>query len=173
MASDRLESYETLSPRQQKEALSTGPDFVCIGMPKAGTGWLFDQLRFHPDFWMPPVKEIDYLHRPFPALKHANKLLSRVSRSADRGRTDKAMDGTELAFVTEAVALTGQKMDVGRYAQLFRHKGHLISGDISPDYSSMNSDQIEQVAKHLPHLRIILLVRDPVSRAWSHISLLH
>ena len=125
MASDRLESYETLSPRQQKEALSTGPDFVCIGMPKAGTGWLFDQLRFHPDFWMPPVKEIDYLHRPFPALKHANKLLSRVSRSADRGRTDKAMDGTELAFVTEAVALT----IVRRHERPAPHRRHL------PDYS--------------------------------------
>jgi hypothetical protein len=34
-----------------------GPDFLCVGVPKAGTGWLFDQLNAHPDFWMPPVKE--------------------------------------------------------------------------------------------------------------------
>ena len=34
-----------------------GPDFICVGMPKAGTGWLFDQLRYHPDFCVPePVK---------------------------------------------------------------------------------------------------------------------
>ncbi len=38
-----------------------GPDFICIGLPKAGTGWLYDQLDNHPDFWMPPVKELLYL----------------------------------------------------------------------------------------------------------------
>ena len=42
-------------------SLPVGPDFICIGMQKAGTGWAYDQLQYHPDFWMPPVKEIHYL----------------------------------------------------------------------------------------------------------------
>ena len=45
---------------------SAGPNFICIGMAKAGTGWLFDQLKHHPDFWMPPIKEFGYLKRDKP-----------------------------------------------------------------------------------------------------------
>src|SRR4029078_219812 len=38
-----------------------GPDFLCVGAQKAGTSWLYRQLEPHPDFWMPPVKELHYL----------------------------------------------------------------------------------------------------------------
>src|SRR3954454_22181194 len=41
----------------------SGPDFLCIGAQKAGTGWLYEQLRSHPDFWMPPMKELHYFDR--------------------------------------------------------------------------------------------------------------
>jgi hypothetical protein len=37
------------------------PDFLCVGAQKAGTSWLYRQLEPHPDFWMPPVKELHYL----------------------------------------------------------------------------------------------------------------
>ena len=36
------------------------PDFLCVGAQKAGTSWLYRQLEPHPDFWMPPVKELHY-----------------------------------------------------------------------------------------------------------------
>ena len=34
------------------------PDFLCVGAQKGGTSWLYRQLEAHPDFWMPPVKEL-------------------------------------------------------------------------------------------------------------------
>jgi len=37
------------------------PDFLCVGAHKAGSTWLYQQLDSHPDFWMPPVKELHYL----------------------------------------------------------------------------------------------------------------
>jgi hypothetical protein len=37
------------------------PDFLCVGAQKAGTSWLYRELEPHPDFWMPPVKELHYL----------------------------------------------------------------------------------------------------------------
>ena len=40
-----------------------GPNFLCIGAQKAGTGWLYEQLRSHSDFWMPPLKELHYFDR--------------------------------------------------------------------------------------------------------------
>ena len=43
----RLPDRERTVPRR------SGPDFICIGMQKAGTRWLYQQLRGHPEFWMP------------------------------------------------------------------------------------------------------------------------
>jgi hypothetical protein len=36
------------------------PDFVGIGAMKAGTTWIYRQLREHPDIWFGPRKEIHY-----------------------------------------------------------------------------------------------------------------
>lgn len=36
------------------------PDFICIGMQKAGTTWLAANLSKHPAVWVPPIKEIHY-----------------------------------------------------------------------------------------------------------------
>jgi hypothetical protein len=147
-----------------------GPDFICVGMPKAGTGWLYDQLLVHPDFWMPPVKEIDYLDHDRPKMKHAIAKLERA-QSGSRVRR-RALDERDRQFLQEAAACGGQARDYARYASLFRPKEQLLSGDISPSYSRLEENVIGEIAKHLPQLKIILLVRDPVARAWSHISLL-
>lgn len=48
------------------------PDFIGIGAPKAGTTWLYYQLKDHPDLWLPPVKELHYFNWPrFPRLGKA------------------------------------------------------------------------------------------------------
>ncbi len=38
------------------------PNFLIIGAEKAGTTWLYDRLRRHPDVFMPEVKEIHYFN---------------------------------------------------------------------------------------------------------------
>ncbi len=47
------------------------PDFLCVGAHKAGSTWLYQQLDSHPDFWMPPIKELHYFDQ-----------LSRVQRAS-------------------------------------------------------------------------------------------
>ena len=39
------------------------PNFMCIGAQKSGTTWLYQNIRFHPEIWLPPVKELDYFSR--------------------------------------------------------------------------------------------------------------
>ncbi|ELR71213.1 sulfotransferase [Fulvivirga imtechensis AK7] len=36
------------------------PDFLCIGSQKAGTTWLYENLRQHPDLFLPDRKELNY-----------------------------------------------------------------------------------------------------------------
>jgi hypothetical protein len=156
--------------------MSAGPDFICIGMQKAGTGWLYDQVQYHPDFWMPPMKEIRYFVRD-QRLKNVTDLLDKArnhpQRLEKRFERWRRWDERDYEFLTEAAALSGQPLNFEAYAALFRFKRNLLSGDITPGYSGMESQVIEQIAARFPDIRIVFLIRDPVSRAWSQISMAH
>jgi hypothetical protein len=144
-------------------------------MPRAGTGWLYDQLANHPQFWIPPIKEIRYLaHERSELAAHARRRLERWDRravSARRGRQN--WDEREKGFLMDAASLGNEKQDLSKYAWLFRHKGDLLSGDISPGYMQLNDEGVRCIADHFPHVRILFFIRDPVSRAWSRICLAH
>src|SRR3954467_511239 len=136
-----------------------GPDFICIGMPKAGTGWFYDQLSHHPDFWMPPAKELHYLDRTVPRLKNSRQLLEKWEIMAERAeRHGFAWGEPERAFLEDVVSCAGQPMDIARYARLFRHKGDLLSGDTSPGYCTLTEDVVAEIAAKLPLTKIVLLV---------------
>jgi len=133
------------------------PDFLCVGAHKSGTTWLYQQLDSHPDFWMPPVKELHYLDQ-----------LSKVQRTS----SPRCRDERDLRFLENIRILSAeQHMDLERYAQLFEPKAALLSGDISPNYSTLSDAVIRRVIRYFPNLKVIFLARDPVERVWSHLSM--
>src|SRR4030095_7139727 len=78
----------------------------------------------------------------------------------------------DVCFVEKIKKLSGQSfIDLENYGQLFRHKGALLSGDISPTYSVLNDEVIERAVNYFPNLKVIFLARDPVERAWSQLSM--
>ena len=62
-------------------------------------------------------------------------------------------------------------MDVASYAALFQFKEQAFSGDITPGYANLDPAVIQQVDRVLPNLKVILLIRDPVDRAWSRLCM--
>ncbi len=156
---------------------ASGPDFVCIGMQKAGTDWLYDQLQFHPDLWMPPMKEIRYLDRDVTKAGRAGKILDHWHKDSGRHKKRQSKrrksDDRDLAFLEQVVGYRGHPMDLDRYASLFSYKGALKSGDVTPGYSALREEVIARIALRFPDLRVIFLVRDPVARCWSQISMAH
>jgi hypothetical protein len=139
-------------------------------MPKAGTGWLYDQLSHHPDFWMPPGKELHYLNQDSTKAKLFKRYLEDWDRTVRYGQRNGLTWGErELTFLRDIVSCVEKPMDIDRYAGLFRHKGNLLSGDISPGYGTLENERIREIAASLPETKIILLVREPVSRAWSRL----
>ncbi|MGA7275735.1 MAG: sulfotransferase, partial [Candidatus Udaeobacter sp.] len=133
------------------------PDFLCVGAHKSGTTWLYQQLDSHPDFWMPPVKELHYFDQ-----------LSRVQRTSP----PLCRDERDLRFLENMRILSAeQHMDLERYAKLFEPKASLLSGDISPNYSTLSNEVIRRVVRYFPNLKVIFLARDPVDRVWSHLSM--
>lgn len=57
---------------------------------------------------------------------------------------------------------------IRNYSKLFSGKHGFIKGDKSPNYYLLSMDRIETINMMLPDLRIILMLRNPVERAWSH-----
>lgn len=159
-----------------------GPDFICPGLPKSGTGWLFDQLEVHPDFWMPPVKELLYLNETIPQLRFVeDRSLSAIERTDGRPGTSvgerklrrRLSDARDQSFVAYALSIRGFPRDLDRYAALFQFKGDRLSGDMSPPYWDLEEEMVASIGKRFPSAKILLLVRDPVARAWSRISAFH
>ncbi len=134
-----------------------GPDFLCIGAHKAGSTWLYQQLDSHPDFWMPPVKELHYFDQ-----------LSRVQRPA----VPRCREERDRQFLERLQSLSAEpSINLVNYARLFEPKASLLSGDISPNYSTLSNKVIRQVVGYFPNLNVMFLARDPVERVWSHLSM--
>ena len=133
------------------------PDFLCVGAQKAGTSWLYGQLERHPDFWMPPVKELHYLNS-----------LNRTRRF----HPPRCRDQRDTCFLDGMKNLSALSyINLENYGRLFEQKGSLVSGDISPAYSTVSDEIIQRVVSSFPNLKVIFLARDPVERAWSQLSM--
>ena len=133
------------------------PDFLCVGAQKGGTSWLYRQLQSHPDFWMPPVKELHYFDE-----------LSRIPAVA----STRPRDDRDRKFLDGIKRLSAQShIDLEDYARLFEPKGSLVSGDITPAYSMLSDEIIQRIVDRFPNLKVIFLARDPVERAWSQLSM--
>ena len=151
-----------------------GPEFICIGAQKAGTTWLYTQLQNHPEFSMLPKKELHYFDRDskYPS---ANDLA--VSSFNERRKNPLWIKKVDAKF-----AETKGSEDPGLhrwwsnyflsdycdawYLSLFSDCSGIV-GDITPSYSILDSDDIGRVHQLVGNVKIILMIRNPIERAWS------
>ena len=106
---------------------------------------------------MPPVKELHYFDQ-----------LSRVQR----GGRPRCRDERDVRFLERLQSLSAKPgIDLENYGRLFEPKASLLSGDISPNYSTLSNEVIRQVVGYFPNLKVMFLARDPVERVWSHLSM--
>lgn len=90
-----------------------GPDFICIGMEKAGTGWLYDQVDHAEGAWMSPIKELNHFcgdpFTPFD-LPRLQELKRRQDMSPRDGEFVRVFDngsrrGSDAAWHREAFTI--------------------------------------------------------------------
>ena len=77
----------------------------------------------------------------------------------------------DKVFLRRAASYTGSDAGIEWYGRLFTPKGRYLSGDVTPAYSCLASEQIEEICEAFDELKIVFLVRDPVQRAWSHFNM--
>ena len=115
------------------------PDFLIIGAQKAGTTSLYAYLAAHPDVRPAGRKEVHYFDLGFTA-------------GAELG------EGWYRSMfpLSARLALDGRR--TGRPVR---------TGEASP-YYLFHPAAPERAAALVPEARLLVLVRDPVERAWSH-----
>jgi hypothetical protein len=100
------------------------PDFLGIGVQKAGTTWLWANLRCHPELFLPPKKELHFFNFHF-----YNSLAG--------------------------------------YASQFEKGKGKVRGEITPAYAILSKQKIAFIKKVMPSTKLILILRNPIDRAWS------
>lgn len=146
-----------LSKASKKTKRKNGPDFLCVGMPKSGTTWLYHQLKRIPGYAMPPFKELHYFDLP-PASRRMN--FARQIDLAPGIASQRTLEFRDRALSANSLA---------EYNALFRFAGRRISGDMTPAYSVLPVGKIARIHREMPELSVLMAVRDPVERIWSAI----
>lgn len=120
------------------------PTFVIVGERKSGTTALCHWMSAHPDVFMHPAEDMNYFIE--------SEILA----------TAYWRDGEVDARRWE------RTHDPDRYAALFEAgRGRAAIGEKSADLFFWRPAH-ERMARFLPDARFVVVLRDPVQRAWSH-----
>ncbi len=143
------------APTQQ--AISTVlPNFFLVGAMRAGTTTVAAALADHPDVYFSPIKEPCYFSEEVRSTAFAQWHRARILDPEVYVRGDMA-EPAHIAFV----------QDEATYRALFRGwSGQPCIGEGSTEYliSSVAAERIAEVA---PDAKIVMILRDPVARAYS------
>lgn len=151
------------------------PSFLCIGAQKAGTSWLFAQLNSHPGIWVPPIKEVHYFNHLFVP---ENRKWTRwhIRHATGQALKTYAARNEELYF-----PYVQYLVDLGS-TDLFTEKWYRrvfdlpaaqtrLVGDMTPEYSTIPDAGIRYLRGLLGAVKIIYLIRSPLSRAVSQLKM--
>ena len=162
------------------------PDFVGIGASRSGTGWLYRAFLHHPHVWVPPIKELHY----FDSIELVNHITDRAIHKR-RYRLKTLALVRAKHYLAYPVSVFSESLhnkvnvnlgwdlrfflgsgSVQWYQSLFAdaHNDGLLTGEITPRYSLLSSETIQTLKEIYQHVKIILMLRNPVERTWSSIS---
>lgn len=148
------------------------PGFLGIGAPRSGTTWLHSKLATHPEIWLPPLKELHYwdVQRPgaaklFPHDGHSPLAVRAYWRFVHTRMLFLRMCRRQLNWRWGLRYGLGWRSDRW-YSSLF--PTDRLSGEITPAYMLLTPPLIESIVEMNPEIRVIFLLREPVSRAWSN-----
>lgn len=118
------------------------PDFFIVGAAKSGTTSLYNYLENHPEIFLPKLKEPKYF-------------VSSLNKLPQNGNGD---------YLTYELMIN----DFEAYKNLFLPKTkQQICGEASVDYLYYSTEVIPLIKQHIANPKIIIMLRDPVKRAFS------
>lgn len=122
----------------------TLPNFVIIGAAKSGTTSLYKYLETHPQVFLSSRKEINFFCLEDEKPENISKLFSLIKNPIVDIETYKS-------FFIDADPLK-----------------HKAIGEVSPGYLFSPEISSSNIKKYCPDIKIIAILRNPISRAYSH-----
>ena len=152
------------------------PDFIGIGAQKAGTTWLDNNLRRHPQLWLPPIKELQYfndVHVPSNRKWTVEHRRRRGKQVLARYLETTPRENWNYPFIARVADIVEGAVSDDWYGRIFTLADpEQLCGEITPDYCTLPEKGIRHVLRLSPNVKIILSLRDPIARSWSHIRML-
>lgn len=133
-------------------SLDRFPDFLIAGPQRTGTTWLHANLRYHPEIFLSEPKELFFFSRlktPDSPKFQSNDLAWYLQFFRDPAWR---------YFLKSAITLW-------KYRQLYRPH---VRGEATASYAALDADVIGEVTALNPDIKVIVMIRDPIERAWSH-----
>jgi len=150
------------------------PDLICLGAQKSATTWLYQVLKGRKDVFVPRIKELHYFSQIHPSEgrnigpKHREQKVKKALEFLDSKEGGKNQDATRAILKHIAIP----EIDDAWYAKVFEtaQPGQKCV-DVCPSYMTLPEEGIAHVLRLMPDTPLLLMVRDPVDRAWSHIRM--
>lgn len=128
------------------------PDFLIVGPQRTGSTWLFHNLKFHPEVYLPYKKETFY----FSTLGHPEHR---------RFQYPTLEDYLRLYETTWAYRLNRH---YDAFRRCFSKHEILVRGEGTATYATLPEEVMVEIALLNPDMRVIVMARHPVQRAISH-----
>jgi len=149
-------------------------NFIGIGAQKSGTSWLFNNLKKLPDFSLLPIKELHYFDRhpkyPSSTILFEDSIFKRIKNPAWLFRFKihflRTLRLENIGDIKWKLKYFFSKVDNNWYLSLFENLEGL-KGEVTPSYSILNQEDIQKMYRLAPNAKLILLLRNPIHRAWS------
>lgn len=146
----RLKHVKVAGVRQRN--LRYFPTFLIVGPQRTGTTWLGKMLWRHPQVLMSFPKEIYFfnlLQQPHHRYYRSNQLRWYLRRFRD----DPVSYSVKMA------------RSLAKHAEPYRP---VARGEATASYAAMDPEIIADVVTLKPDVKAVVMIRDPVARAWSH-----
>lgn len=128
------------------------PDFLIVGPQRTGTTWLHAHLRYHPQIMLSEPKELFF----FSSLK---------TPDSPRFRSNK-LEAYLRCFHEPLWRVTLRHLiSLWRYRERYHPKAR---GEATASYAALDRDVIADITALKPDIKVILMIRNPIDRAWSH-----
>jgi ABC-type multidrug transport system fused ATPase/permease subunit len=149
-------------------------NFIGIGTQKSGTSWLFRNLKKLPDFSLLPIKELRYFdrHPKYPSRKGLfdDFILKRVTNPdwlfGFRVYFLRKFSKENFKTIKWKLKYFFSKANDDLYLSFFENLEGL-KGEVTPSYSILEKEDIQKMYRLAPEAKLILLLRNPIHRAWS------
>lgn len=152
--------------------------FLSVGAMKAGTTWLYEQLKSHPDVYFTPEKEIHYfankvgIEHQLDHKQRVLKLKAIMEKYHNSNAKHIAENMDEIAWYLNFA--NSPSIDNDWYISLFEtNTDSKYCADFSNLYCQMDDDGWRNVLDLARNTKVIYTLRDPLKRIWSHYKFHH